>query len=172
MSSKADSVGARDATAGELASNFSDKVLGNWDTEHLKKPPEGVKLLVGLSARRCSPGTQAVAVDAHEAELQRKKVPGWRIPPAAAGPLQLTQEWTAQGEAEAAQLAERIRGLAAAEGHEPAEVAVSGPVVVVVLGGPRAPAGGLCMNDFILASKLNDLDVAALLKKRARRVGF
>ena len=27
--------GARDPTAGELASNFSEKVLGNWDTEHL-----------------------------------------------------------------------------------------------------------------------------------------
>jgi hypothetical protein len=29
--------GARDPTAGELASNFSDKVLGNWDTEHIIK---------------------------------------------------------------------------------------------------------------------------------------
>ena len=29
--------GARDATAGELASNFSDKVLGNFDTEHIIK---------------------------------------------------------------------------------------------------------------------------------------
>lgn len=29
--------GARDATAGELASNFSEKVLGNFDTEHMIK---------------------------------------------------------------------------------------------------------------------------------------
>lgn len=29
--------GARDPTAGELASNFSDKVLGNFDTEHIIK---------------------------------------------------------------------------------------------------------------------------------------
>lgn len=29
--------GARDPTAGELASNFSDKVLGNFDTSHIIK---------------------------------------------------------------------------------------------------------------------------------------
>ena len=29
--------GARDPTPGELASDFSEKVLGNWDTEHLIK---------------------------------------------------------------------------------------------------------------------------------------
>jgi 4a-hydroxytetrahydrobiopterin dehydratase len=29
--------GARDPTAGEIASNFGDKVLGNWDTEHIIK---------------------------------------------------------------------------------------------------------------------------------------
>ena len=27
--------GARDPTAGEIASNFSEKVLGNWDTAHI-----------------------------------------------------------------------------------------------------------------------------------------
>jgi hypothetical protein len=29
--------GARDATPGEIASNFGDKVLGNYDTEHIIK---------------------------------------------------------------------------------------------------------------------------------------
>ena len=27
--------GARDPTAGEIGSNFSEKVLGNWDTAHI-----------------------------------------------------------------------------------------------------------------------------------------
>jgi hypothetical protein len=27
--------GARDPTAGELESNFSEKTLGNWDTSHI-----------------------------------------------------------------------------------------------------------------------------------------
>jgi hypothetical protein len=29
--------GARDATAGELASNFGENTLGNWDTSHIVK---------------------------------------------------------------------------------------------------------------------------------------
>lgn len=29
--------GARDATAGELGSNFAEKVLGNYNTEHIIK---------------------------------------------------------------------------------------------------------------------------------------
>lgn len=29
--------GARDPTAGEVASNFADKVLGNFNTEHIIK---------------------------------------------------------------------------------------------------------------------------------------
>jgi len=29
--------GARDPTAGELGSNFGDKVLGNYNTEHIIK---------------------------------------------------------------------------------------------------------------------------------------
>jgi hypothetical protein len=29
--------GARDPTAGELGSNFGEKVLGNWNTEHIIK---------------------------------------------------------------------------------------------------------------------------------------
>jgi 4a-hydroxytetrahydrobiopterin dehydratase len=29
--------GARDPTPGEIESNFTDKVQGNWDTEHMIK---------------------------------------------------------------------------------------------------------------------------------------
>ena len=36
-SQKKQDFGARDPTAGELESNFGEKVLGNYDTEHIIK---------------------------------------------------------------------------------------------------------------------------------------
>ena len=73
--------GARDATAGEVESNFTDRVLGNADTSHiirqgrlfvifdcchitvqsgyknalLCRGPKGLERLVGLAVRRCIP---------------------------------------------------------------------------------------------------------------------
>lgn len=38
--------GARDPTAGELGSNFGDKVLGNYNTEHIIKCGPGAGLWV------------------------------------------------------------------------------------------------------------------------------
>merc|ERR1711977_114244 len=55
MSTKDMVEGARNPYDAELATNFTDTSLGNPDTEHMIKPPEAIKDLVGLSKKKCIP---------------------------------------------------------------------------------------------------------------------
>ena len=72
--------GARDATAGEIESNFNAKSLGEADTEHMNKVPDGLEQFTSLELRSC------VVLDAGAAPIEerlklvyQKQVLDWKI---------------------------------------------------------------------------------------------
>lgn len=73
-----DNFGARDPTPGEIASNFTDKVLGNWDTAHIIKIPEKSKSLMGVNAQPIKHDADLTLLTDKEIDLLKNQVPGWR----------------------------------------------------------------------------------------------
>ena len=59
-------IGARDATAGEIESNFNAKSIGEADTEHMNKVPEGLEQFTALELRSC------VVLDADAAPIEER----------------------------------------------------------------------------------------------------
>lgn len=160
--------GARDPTPGELASNFSEKVLGNYNTEHIIKPPDAMKQFLGLTARRCQDNQGKLELLTSElVDRLRQQVPGWRVAMEASGKSSIKQEWKAKDADSAQQLIGRFQAVSDAEGHPISAEIVNGSDVHVTL--TTAELGGLTENDFIVAAKLNDLTVADLLQKRRQR---
>eukprot|EP00798_Chlamydomonas_sp_ICE-L_P016974 gene16974-23245_t len=126
-------MGARDATAGELESNFSDKVIGNWDTEHLIKAPDAIRQHLGLSANKCS--ANPTKLTDRDTELMRQQVPGWRM-------------------------ATNDAGVPCIRSMDTGWL----PMMLVSLA-----SGGLSHNDFIVASKINDLDLSDLAAPKKKK---
>ena len=104
-------------------------------------------------------------------------MPGWRLEddgtvgegtvPAATA---LVREWKARDAAAAGELVARLTAAAAEAGHAPASLAADGEAVTARLSTlGLAPPGGLSVNDFILAAKLNRVGVADLEKKAKPR---
>lgn len=157
-------MGARDPTAGEIETNFSDKVWFNWNTEHIIKPPDAIKKLVGLSSREILPVSELRALNDSEINLLRQQVAGWRVASTSeAGLTCLRNEWKAKDTEAAVVLRDKLQELSMAFGH-PATVSVSGTDVTIQLTTPSV--GALSENDFILASKVNELALADLLAKK------
>eukprot|EP00887_Chlorella_sp_A99_P006532 scaffold3.g6532.t1 len=157
--------GARDPTVGELASNFSDKVLGNFDTEHIIKPPEKLGEIMGLKNKKCVPcegGAQALP----DAEVNRLRLqaPGWRVGKNKDGVDCITHEWKVRNFKAGLELFQRVGALAEEERHHPDLHLVGYNLVTAELS--THAANGLTENDFILAAKINELDLADLLPKR------
>lgn len=157
--------GARDPTAGEIGSNFGEKVLGNYDTEHIIKPPDGMAEFVGLSSKKCVPcegGVQAVS----EVEMNRlaQQCPGWRVVKNAEGANCIQHEWKVRNFRAGLDLFQRIGVLAEEEGHHPDLHLTNFNTVVAEM--TTHAAKGLTANDFIMAAKINDLEISDLLPKR------
>ena len=80
----------------------------------------------------------------------------------------IRREWTARDAAAAEELAARLRGVAQQAGHAPLAVQCVSATVAAELSTPSA--GGLTENDFIVASRLNELEgVEALLATQRQR---
>ncbi|PNW88881.1 hypothetical protein CHLRE_01g049000v5 [Chlamydomonas reinhardtii] len=161
--------GARDPFAGEIETNFGEKVLGNYNTEHLIKPPDTIKSVMGLSARKCQDNVATLKVLSEEQrELLRNQVPGWKVAQGAEGRPCVQQSWTLKDEPSAVALAAMVAKVASDEGHsESLTLTHKGAEVVAQL--CTKSLGGLTENDFIVASKINDLNLADLLPKRKQR---
>lgn len=163
--------GARDPFAAELESNFGEKVLGNYNTDHIIKPPDAIGKVIGLASRACA-DSEAALLDESTRERLRQQVPGWRVVGAGGGgssaDLLIQQEWSVKDADAAKTLVDSILQLAASEGHQPLKVeAVGGTTVVAQL--QTTALGGLTEADFILAAKANSLDISTLLAKRKQR---
>eukprot|EP00775_Hariotina_reticulata_P004129 gene4129-4376_t len=159
--------GARDPTPGELGSNFGEKIVMNWDTEHIIKPPDAMGEHIGLRSRKCRAPEETQLLDDTLRERLRQQVPGWRIQSSAAGIQCIRQEWTAKDAQAAQQLLTQLQQVAQQNGHPLSHGDVIGSTVVAEL--TTSIKGGLTENDFIVAALINDTDVSQLLQKRKAR---
>ena len=159
--------GNRDPTPGELESNFSDKVLGNWDTAHIIRGPAGLSKLVGLNTRDCNAERAALRLSNSDCVKLRNQVPGWRLQDDADTKEEntlLVRCWTVRDAAAGEELAKRAAALAEKEGHKLSKTAVASvsglETVEVTLQTTALKA--LTENDFIVAAKLNEMGTADL----------
>ena len=158
--------GARDPTAGELASNFSDKVLGNWDTEHIIKPPDAIGEITGLKNKKCLPCEGGAVPKLSDVEVNRLKLQcvGWKVRKTAEGVDCIAYEWKTRNFVMALELMKRIGDVAEGEGHHP-DLHLTGYNNLVAELSTHS-VGGLTQNDFIMAAKINELEVNDLMPKR------
>jgi len=120
---------------------------------------------IGLKAKKCAPceggGTPLSDV---EVEGLRQQV-GWKVVTAGdKGIKAIRHEWKVRNFVSALELFKRFGEVAEAEGHHPDLHLESFNHVRVELS--THSAGGLTLNDFILAAKLNDVEITDLMPKR------
>ena len=158
--------GARDPTAGELGSNFGEKVLGNFNTEHIIKPPEAIGEITGLKNKKCVPceGNNVPKLDDAEINRLRLQCPGWRVTSTEAGVACLACDWKVKNFVAGLELMQRIGKIAEEEGHHP-DLHLTGYNNLTAEVSTHA-VNGLTQNDFILAAKINELEISDLMPKR------
>ena len=155
--------GARDAYAGEVESNFGEKVLGNFDTEHIIKPPDAIKEFAGLTAKKCQPSNSDAVQLLEESEINvmRNMCAGWRVGTTEDGVQCIACEWKVKHGAAGDEMVKRINEIADAEDHHPKIDFDEGALSVKATLWTHS-RGGLTINDFIVAAKVNDLDFSDL----------
>ena len=130
--------------------------------------PAGLEKLVGLHTKSVTPAAAAALLSVPDAVRLRQQVAGWRLADDGTTPASLSRTWTAKDGAAATALLERLTATAAAEGHAVAKAdVVGGTTVAVDLATPAV--GGLTEADFIVAAKLNAVDVADLAAPKKAR---
>lgn len=160
--------GAREPTAGEIATNFADTGLTHYDTAHIVKPPESIGQFLGLTARNCQDPAAAplTLIVGKQQDLLQQQVPGWKVATTEGGKLCIQHEWKAKDVACAGQLAALVQQVADKEGH-PIIIKHSAEVVNAELTTPAL--GGLTINDFIVAAKINTVRVVDLMPMKKKR---
>jgi 4a-hydroxytetrahydrobiopterin dehydratase len=158
--------GARDPFAGEIESNFGEKVLGNSDTEHIIKPPEAIRDITGLRNKKCVPCEGGNIEKLEEGEINRLRLqcPGWKVSKTAQGVECISCDWKVKNFASGLELMTRLGKVADEEGHHP-DLHLTGYNNIRAELSTHA-VGRLTINDFILAAKLNDLELSDLMPKK------
>ncbi|GMY06484.1 probable pterin-4-alpha-carbinolamine dehydratase, chloroplastic [Fagus crenata] len=154
--------GARDPFPAEIASGFADKVLGSGTTEHKILIPNLSAL--SLSQQPCTPlspfQSPMSTLDAHKL---LKKVVGWRLLEEEGG-LKLQCLWKLRDFKCGVELINRIYKVVEAEGHYPSLHLEAPNQVRAELW--TAAIGGLSMNDFIVAAKIDEIKTSDLVPKK------
>eukprot|EP01026_Neomeris_dumetosa_P065290 TRINITY_DN62623_c0_g1_i1.p1 TRINITY_DN62623_c0_g1~~TRINITY_DN62623_c0_g1_i1.p1 ORF type:complete len:213 (-),score=28.74 TRINITY_DN62623_c0_g1_i1:189-827(-) len=158
--------GARDPYAGELTTDFGDKPLGNMDTEHIIKPPDAMKEYLGLLSRHCS-DIQLVKLEEKDKERLRNQVPGWKLKNDN-GLEVIEQEWKCRDFKSVIQLVYRFGSVAEFETHFPLSININNDNSVTFQLSSKE-VGGLSERDFVLAAKINGLEVDDLLPPKKQR---
>jgi len=155
--------GARDPYAGEIESNFGEKVLGNYDTEHIIKPPDAIKEIAGLTSKKCLPSSSDAVqlLEESEINIMRQMCAGWRVAATEEGTQCIVCEWKVKNHASGDEMVARINAIADAEDHHPKIDFDEGMLSVKATLWTHS-RGGLTMNDFIVAAKVNELDLSDL----------
>lgn len=110
--------GARDATAGELESNFNAKSTGEADTEHMLQVPAGVGEWTSLHLRSCVglvAGDQPL--EERQALVYQKQVIDWKIRKVDAA-LVLRREFRTETKEKAQEVVTRFTSVAESEGQQ------------------------------------------------------
>ncbi|KAL8149347.1 putative pterin-4-alpha-carbinolamine dehydratase, chloroplastic [Apium graveolens] len=153
--------GARDPFPAEIESNFGDKVLGFGSTEHKILIPNLAAL--SLSRLECSP--QPFALADQDAQNLLRKVVGWRLSNEG-GAVKLQCLWKLKDYKSGVELINRIFNVVETIGHLPNLHLEPPNQVRAELWTPSI--GGISMNDFIVAAKIDEIQTSDLVpRKRA-----
>ncbi len=154
--------GARDPFPAEIESKFGEKVLGNIDTEHKILVPNIAAL--SLAQQECSP-VSALDSPMTKDDIQKllRKVVGWRLIDEE-GVLKLQCLWKLRNFECGVELINRIYKVAEAAGHFPNLHLEQPNQVRAELW--TASIGGLSINDFIVAAKIDEIRTSDLVPKK------
>eukprot|EP00898_Chlorokybus_atmophyticus_P008231 jgi/Chlat1/8409/Chrsp80S07840 len=118
-----------------------------------------------LANKNCVPCEGGIPpLSQEEIDRLKEQVPNWRVTRDAEGRAHLLRHVRTKNFAKGLQLFERVGEVAEAEGHHPDLHLQSYNQVRIEL--CTHSAGGLTENDFIMAAKLDALDVTDLLSKK------
>lgn len=165
-------MGARDPKRGEIHSDFGNNLagLGMADTEHIIKPPEKIDDITGLKNKKCVPceGKNAKKLTEEEADkMQKQAGSGWQIKKNEKGEQFLHMSIAVKNFSKGLELFQRVGKIAEEEGHHPDLHLESWNKVSIVMS--THSVGGLTENDFIMAAKINDIDISDLKKKAKQK---
>ncbi|KAL8539468.1 hypothetical protein ACS0TY_001181 [Phlomoides rotata] len=149
--------GARDPFPAEIESRFCEKVLGNVSTEHKILIPNASAL--SLAQLQCYPVSQLQLLSEDETKKLLYKVVGWRIVEEEGG-LKLEGSWKVRDEKCGEELMNRIRDAVESTGHVPTLQFEAPNQVRAQLW--TSSLGGLSINDFIVAAKVDGINVSDL----------
>ncbi|GAB2272791.1 Alpha subunit of the F1 sector of mitochondrial F1F0 ATP synthase [Dionaea muscipula] len=154
--------GARDPFPAELESNFGEKVVGNMNTEHKILIPNASALC--LSQLECSPIPHLQPpMPMDEAKLLLFKIVGWRLLDEEEG-LKLQCVWKLRDFKCSIDLLNRIAKVAEEAGHFPSLYLEQPCQVRAELWTPSI--GGLSMNDFVVAAKIDKIKISDLVPRK------
>ncbi|XP_052202377.1 probable pterin-4-alpha-carbinolamine dehydratase, chloroplastic [Diospyros lotus] len=154
--------GARDPFPAELESGFAEKVLGSVDTEHRILIPNISAL--SLAQQKCSPVSPLQPpMQPEDAQKLLKKVVGWRLLDEEGG-LKLQCLWKLRDFKCGVELINRIFKVVEGADHFPNLHLEQPNQVRAELW--SASIGGLSMNDFIVAAKIDEIKTSDLAPKK------
>ncbi|GLU20848.1 hypothetical protein SLE2022_370270 [Rubroshorea leprosula] len=154
--------GARDPFPAEIESGFGEKVLGSGDTEHKILIPNASAL--SLAEQQCSPVSLLQApMSVDDAKALLKKVVGWRLLEEEDG-LKLQCLWKVRDFQCGIELINRIFKVIESTGHFPNLHLEQPNQVRAELW--TSSIGGLSMNDFIVAAKIDQIKTSDLAPRK------
>lgn len=155
--------GARDPFPAEIESRFAEKVLGNIDTDHKILVPNLSAL--SLAQHDCLPVPPShPPISQHQAQRLLRKVVGWRLMCEEGGLMKLQCQWKLRDFKCGVELVNRIYRVVEATAHFP-NLHLEHPNQVRAELWTRA-IGGLSMNDFIIAAKIDCIKTSDLVPKK------
>eukprot|EP01018_Ginkgo_biloba_P007493 Gb_11396 [translate_table: standard] len=155
-------IGARDPFPAEVESNFGEKVLGYAGTDHKILIPNASAL--SLADRFCHPVPSGQPpMSKEEATALLRKVVGWRIEEEN-DRLMLQCLWKVKDFAAGIELFNRVATVAEAAGHHPDLHLEEGNRVRAQI--CTHSIGGLSLNDFIVAAKIDQVKTSDLVPRK------
>jgi 4a-hydroxytetrahydrobiopterin dehydratase len=186
-------IGARDATPGEIESGFNAKSIGEADTEHMLKVPEGIREVTELVNRSCVAldGSEGTLDDEAQKLVYQKQVADWKIR-MVDGHEVLRREYRTANADDAKEVINRLNTVAVSFFYissffylrmgnlsdvvvcsqecesKTVDSFVEGPGVRIEIWSKAV--NGLHINDFILAAKIDQLDLSDKVTKKPPNV--
>ncbi|CAI9090320.1 OLC1v1025070C1 [Oldenlandia corymbosa var. corymbosa] len=154
--------GARDPFPAEIESNFGEKVIGNFGTEHKILIPNATAL--SLSQQSCTPiSPQQQPMSEEDAKQLLFKVVGWRLINEEGG-LKLQCLWKLRDFHSGIELINRIHKAVEDTGHFPNLHLEQPNQLRAELW--TSSIGGLSLNDFIVAAKIDEVKSSDLIPRK------
>nr|GMD02165.1 probable pterin-4-alpha-carbinolamine dehydratase, chloroplastic [Ipomoea batatas] len=155
--------GARDPFPAEIESNFCENILGNTNTEHKILIPNASAL--SLSQQDCAPiSLDQPPMSDFEARQMLFKVVGWRLANEE-GVLRLQCTWKLRDSDCCVELINRINEVVEGTGHS-SNLQLEQEANHVRANLWTVSIGGLSLNDFIVAAKIDTVKTSDLVPRK------